>query len=646
MSKGVINSITLDKTVILGSGSAEVTVDYTASGSDVFTLDDFVNPPSYLKNILTSGDFQQEKITATDDSAYDHCGKSVAISGDYAIVSAVGNNTAKGYDTSVAYIFKRNGSSWVQQEKLLPDVTENYSNLSCVAISGDYAIIGAHYDDNDKGTDSGCACIFKKEVTTGVETWHTHTFKLYSSGGEYDYFGWSVAISGNYAIVGAYGDDDNGTDSGCAYIFKKDDGAETWSQQAKLTADDGKEYDQFGKSVAISGNYAIVGAAYGKIDGYTYAGAAYIFKKDDGAETWSQQEKLTATKDNGESDAAQGDEFGCSVAIDGDYAIVGAQYHDGDSSTNAGAAYIFYKDQGNVDNWGIQKKLTPTKDNRDDRDVVQGDYFGTSVAISGDYAIVGAYGDNYDYDTRDTGSAYIFKKEVVDSAETWTIQKKLTANDAASSDKFGWSVAIDGDYAIVGAPTNNTGSAYIFNGQGITLTPPVNTVSLKKLEIKTNNWTGVTESDYFLINTYSGQGSGIMTALYNTLLNSIKDDYVVGSGVGYTSGNAAGSKNGYTTGYAAGSGNGYTTGYTAGSDAGSPAFLKDIGTITVHPGWNIFSPAKSGTINDTDNIIIDHTLQYFNGTSYKTRIYYNELEEGKGYMVKCKGSGSFTINFD
>ena len=137
-----------------------------------------------------------------------------------------------------------------------------------------------------------------------------------------------------------------------------------------------------------------------------------------------------------------------------------------------------------------------------------------------------------------------------------------------------------------------------------------------------------------------------MTVLYNTLVNSIKVEKGLGSGVAYTSGNAAGSNNGYTTGYAAVSGNGYTTGYTAGSDAGSPAFLKDIGTITVHPGWNIFSPAKSGTINDTDNIIIDHTLQYFNGTSYETRIGYNELEEGKGYMVKCEGSGSFTINLD
>ena len=527
MSKGVIHSITLDKTVILEGESAEVTVDYTASGSDVFTLDDFVNPPSYLKkkNILTSGNFQQEKITTTDDNDYDRWGRSVAISGDYAIVGAKGWNSDAGKNTSVAYIFKSDGSSWVQQQKLEPeDVTANPSYFSSVAISGDYAIIGCHYDDNYRGS----VCIFKKEVNSSTNL-----------------------------------------------------------------------------------------------------------------ETWRQKEKLTATKDNEDSDAASFDEFGYSVAIDGEYAIVGAAKND-ENGTDSGAAYIFKKDDG-AETWTIQKKLTATKEYETQSS--SNDYFGYSVAISGDYAIVGAHGYNEYDNTRDTGSAYIFKKS---NGETWTQQKKLTANDAVQYDNFGYSVAISGDYVIVGVDiskddsSSNAGSAYIFYGQGITLTPPDDTVSLKKLEIKTNNWTGVTESDYFLINTYSGQGSGIMTVLYNTLVNSIKVEKGLGSGVAYTSGNAAGSNNGYTTGYAAGSGNGYTTGYAAGSGAGYTAFLKDIGTITVHPGWNIFSAEISGSINDTHNIIIDHTLQYFNGTSYE-HTNKNNLERGRGYMVKCKGSGSFII---
>ena len=108
MSKGVINSITLDKTVILKDENAKVTVDYEASGSDVFTLDDFVNPPSYLQNITVPGGVEQQKLTANDAASYDDLGHSVAISGNYAIVGAPGDSTGLG----AAYIFKNNGTSW------------------------------------------------------------------------------------------------------------------------------------------------------------------------------------------------------------------------------------------------------------------------------------------------------------------------------------------------------------------------------------------------------------------------------------------------------------------------------------------------------------------------------------------------------
>jgi hypothetical protein len=240
-----------------------------------------------------------------------------------------------------------------------------------VAIDGNYAIVGAREDD-DKGTNSGSAYIFN--VSTGAQL-----HKLVpSDGAAYDQFGWSVAISGNYAIVGAWLDDDNGTDSGSAYIYNVTAGA----QLHKLIASDGAATDYFGVSVAISGNYAIVGANQDDDNGSS-SGSAYIFNVSTGA----QLHKLIA------SDGAAGDNFGRSVAISGNYAIVGA-YTDDDKGSNSGSVYIY-----NVTTGAELHKLVA-------EDGAAGDYFGYSVAIDGNYAIVGAYqdGDNGSY----SGSAYIF----------------------------------------------------------------------------------------------------------------------------------------------------------------------------------------------------------------------------------------------
>ena len=171
--------------------------------------------------------------------------------------------------------------------------------------------------------------------------------------------------------------------------------------------------------------------------------------------TETENKKLTA------SDGAEDDEFGYSVSISGDFAIVGA-YWDDDNGENSGSAYIFSKDFGGANNWGKVKKLTASDGAKDD-------HFGTSVSISGDFAIVGAYGD--DDNGSDSGSAYIFSK-----ANNWGKVKKLTASDGAQGDEFGISVSISSDFAIVAAPydNNNLGSAYIFKikkEQTITFNP-------------------------------------------------------------------------------------------------------------------------------------------------------------------------------
>ena len=157
-----------------------------------------------------------------------------------------------------------------------------------------------------------------------------------------DFFGSTVSISGNHAIIGAPGGQDAGSASGCAYIFEHDISSGSWSQMEKITASDAEkfDFDRFGTSVFISGDHAIVGAPDNDDSGRS-SGSAYIFERDISSGSWSQVEKITAL------DAAPFDFFGISVSISGDHAIVGAiQTSDGMSDAGPGAAYIFERDIG------------------------------------------------------------------------------------------------------------------------------------------------------------------------------------------------------------------------------------------------------------------------------------------------------------
>jgi hypothetical protein len=329
------------------------------------------------------------------------------------------------------------GTDWLEKAKLLASDGAAADLFGCsVSISGDYAIVGA-YGDDDKGNVSGSAYIFRWDGTS----WSQQAKLTASDGDVNDYFGWSVSISGDIAIVGAPEKNDKGTYSGSAYIFKRD--GTSWSQQAKLLASDGAAYDFFSWSVSISGDYAIVGAYSG--DGIVAdSGSAYIFKREDA--NWVQQQKLLA------SDGAAGDVFGCSVSLSGDYTIVGAhQYNSG----GAGKSYIFKRDG---ESWVQQAKLTAS-------DGTAYDFFGNSVSINGDYAIVGVCND--DDKGTESGSAYIFKRD----GTSWSEQAKITASDGAAYDYFSMSVSISGDFAIVGADGDDdkgdgSGSAYIFKRYG------------------------------------------------------------------------------------------------------------------------------------------------------------------------------------
>lgn len=345
------------------------------------------------------------------------------------------------------------GTTWLSLTQQAPkfwgipsDVMENHKVLAndsddddhfgiSVSIWGEYAIIGAFLDE-DAGDFSGSAYIFHRSGNV----WTEQEKLTASDAVSFENFGRSVSIWGEYAIVGAPNDDDNGSESGSAYIFKRS--GNDWTEQQKLTASDGNTFDQFGWAVDLHGDYAIIGAFHDDDDGVN-SGSAYIFHRS--GNNWSEQAKLTA------SDASIGDNFGYAVALSGNYALISAYIND-DDGTSSGSAYVFKRSNTL---WLEQSKLTAS-------DAATGDIFGYSVAIEGDYLIVGAPGDE-----SETGAAYIFKRD----GGVWNEKMKLTASDGNTEDAFGGNVGIHGDYAVVGASfadtqVADTGGAYIFHRSG------------------------------------------------------------------------------------------------------------------------------------------------------------------------------------
>jgi hypothetical protein len=378
---------------------------------------------------------EQAKLTASDAAFNDLFGSSVSVSGDTAIIGAWADDDA-GSMSGSAYVFIRVSGVWTEQQKLTASDAAAGDNFGIsVSITGDTVIVAASGDD-DAGSNSGSAYVFTR--SGGVWTQQQKITASDAAAG--DLFGTSVSIFGDTVIAGATGDDDGGSGTGSAYVFTRTAGV--WTQQAKLTASDAAAGDSLGRAVSISGNTALVGCVLDD-DGGTNSGSAYVFIRS--GVVWTQQAKLIA------SDAAAGDNFGWSVSASGDAALVGSPFDD-DGGTNAGSAYLFTR-TGGV--WTEQVKLTAS-------DPAANENFGSSVSISGDTVAIGAIGD--DIGAADTGSAFVFTR----SGGVWTQQAKLTAMDAASGDQFGNSVAISGNTAIVGSPSDSdagtaSGSAYIFD---------------------------------------------------------------------------------------------------------------------------------------------------------------------------------------
>ncbi len=259
--------------------------------------------------------------------------------------------------------------------------------------------------------------------------------------------GISCAISGNFAVVGADNDSvGSNANQGAAYVFEKVNGA--WTQRARLVASDGTQNAYFGRSVAIDGDNIIVGAIQAKV-GAISQGAAYVFVRS--GNNWTEQAKIFA------NDGASGEEFGHTVAIQGDLALVGVPKHKVGNNGGQGAVYVLTRSGAS---W---THLTQLKAN----DGAASDYFGYAIELRGNGLIVGAPNDDVGAN-EDQGSAHIYTK----SGNTFTLQVKLMET-ALPNAHFGDAVSIDNDVAAVSSPgvgisSNPTGWVTHFRRTGTT----------------------------------------------------------------------------------------------------------------------------------------------------------------------------------
>ena len=470
--------------------SVSISGDYAVVGAPGQSNQDIDDGAAYVFRQVNGTWVQQTKLLASDGALRDFFGIRVDIDGDYIVVNGGG----------AAYVYHLIADAWVEEQKVINE-SPDISGFFEIDLHGDQLILAAGSSSN--GANSGAISIFQRE---GI-IWSLVDNIGAEIPADGDNFGLALDIDGNYAIVGAPSDFLASGVQGAAYIYRRE--GNDWVQEAKLTADDLSGGDDFGRSVAIHGNRVVVGAfSANASDSVRSTGAAYVFRRD-GLE-WIKEAKLVAS----DTMDLSFDLFGWSVDIYEDVVVVGAYRADRrtftDTTFNTGAVYTFFRDG---DEWLSGIKYTPEEAQTGDRfgieiaidenffvagadfdntfgngagaayiyqrsgfalfnptkiiaqDVNPQDRFGFSVNISGDYALIGS---PFDSDMLEgAGAAYVFHRE----GTSWTQEAKLTASDVSLLSFFGADVSIDGDLAVVGAQESdqlgtNSGSAYVYRRSG------------------------------------------------------------------------------------------------------------------------------------------------------------------------------------
>ncbi len=440
---GTSISISAD-TLLVGSNADD------PLGSDSGSAYIFEKPVGGWSGSLT----EDAKLTASDGTNGQRFGQSVGLMGSTAVIGADRVQClGVGAECGAVYVFDEPLTGWSNMTETVKLTASDQSQSDrfgfWVAISGESVLVGAIFDNNP-GFESGSAYVFKRNLS-GEWGQQTKLSPTKNDAAATEAFGFSVALSGDTALVGASLADhcDPGPDCGAAYVFTRS--GSTWAAVAKLTASDAAGGDDFGHSVALSDDTALVGARWDDCDDIQNCGSAYIFEKP--ANGWRTTDIFTAKLTA--SDGGDGDEFGFAVALSGDTAMVGAPENNG-ASIEQGAAYVFVKPGDGWANATENAKLTSSEGGISH-------FLGISVAISGDTALVGAQGFE---------RAYIFEKPDTGWTTTNVFDARLTASDAAAGDWFGTSAALWGETALLGAPKDDCdagsecGAAYLFEKPG------------------------------------------------------------------------------------------------------------------------------------------------------------------------------------
>lgn len=371
----------------------------------------------------------------------DRFGRAVAYTTDSIAIGVPSDDNGAFVDAGSVYVYVRSGSVWNRQQKIDPPVPETNAGFgSSVSISGNTLVVGSPLATTSDGNASGAVYVY---IRSG-STWALQQTLDPATRNANDRFGTSVDVEGDNLIASSRLGDATNASQGTAYVFTRT--GSVWSEQQRLAASDGASNDNFGAAVAISGNSVIVGANLAFVSALEAAGAAYVFVRNAGV--WSQQQKLTAPV------AGDQDEYGVDVDIEGDTAIVGQRNEDG-AAENTGAARVYVR-SGST--WSLQGSLTAA-------DAAQNDFLGLTVALSGNFALVGAFTDDRT-GLLNAGAAYLFERN---GSNVWAQKDKYIASDAGNDDQFGFEVALGPGFGVVGSPLDDNsdgvdaGATYVFN---------------------------------------------------------------------------------------------------------------------------------------------------------------------------------------